>query len=381
MLSPAVSLRMNEEGFLRPVIEPDAEAALDGPSFPLAEVCPGARQRPPRGESKRQHEIFGPYIEAWSAHAVDPAARTSGSSGGVLTALSTWLVESGRVPSVIGAAMDDASPARTRSVEIVTKDEALRAAGSRYAPVENVSRWGGDLHRGLIAKPCEVTAARSFLNAASDSDVSQPPLLSFFCAGTPSQLATDRLISRLGFESPEVTNLRYRGNGWPGDFSVTGRNAAVGTMSYRESWGQHLGRDVQWRCKLCVDGTGGDADLAVGDFWETDSAGFPDFTDRDGSSVLIARTELGLELALAAEAAGVVSLSRLNLGDVAGVQPLQVERRRTLAGRLLGRLLAGTPGPSYRRFGLCRLFFRYPRASVRAAIGTFLRTTGLRRRQ
>ncbi len=116
-------------------------------------------------------------------------------------------------------------------------------------------------------------------------------------------------------------------------------------MSYEDSWGgKNLGRRLPLRCKLCADGTGGeDADIAVGDFWATDAkGGYPAFDNADGNSVIIARTQRGAELLLAAADQRILTLNPpVNLESVAAVQPLQAERRRTLAGRLAGRRLAG----------------------------------------
>lgn len=379
LLSSSITMQLSSEGFLRPVAD-SSEGDPAKPLGPLSAVCPGLHLESPARSNIASHDVFGPYLFAWSAHATDAESRSRGSSGGVLTALSTWLADTGRVAASVGASMDTCSPTQTQSIEITTRSDALDAAGSRYAPVENLSTWRADSERALIAKPCEISAARSFLDSVATPGKEQPPLLSFFCAGTPSQRATGRLVEKLGFRTEEVESLRYRGNGWPGDFAVTTGDGRTATMSYRESWGGHLGRDVQWRCKLCVDGTGGDADLAVGDYWQTDADGYPDFTEREGSSVLIARTPLGLELALAAEADGVLFLTPIGLDSVSAVQPLQVERKRTLAGRLIGRMLAGKPGPSYRKYGILRALVMNPRANARAAIGTFLRSTGLRRR-
>ena len=144
-------------------------------------------------------------------------------------------------------------------------------------------------------------------------------------------------------------------------------------MSYEESWGGHLGRRLQSRCKVCVDGTGEAADISVGDYWEADDQGYPSFASAPGSSVIFARTQRGHDLLLAAAGAGIISLSAIDLGRVEAVQPLQRWRKRTLIGRLAGRLLAGMKIPRYQGFGLFSAGIVAPGRTARAGVGSFIR--------
>ena len=50
----------------------------------------------------------------------------------------------------------------------------------------------------------------------------------------------------------EAEELRYRGRGWPGmtTVKVKGSNGETRQMSYEESWGDILSKNVQLRCRL-----------------------------------------------------------------------------------------------------------------------------------
>jgi coenzyme F420 hydrogenase subunit beta len=224
-----------------------------------------------------------------------------------------------------------------------------------------------------ISKPCEASALRAHQTATgTDGRI----LLSFFCAGTPSQRATESLISHLGTQPDDVSYLRYRGRGWPGDFYVEGGEGEAVRTSYEESWGSHLGRDLQWRCKICADATGESADVAVGDFWRTDERGYPIFEGADGVSVVLARTDKGRALLAACVAAGVIALEPVDVDDVARIQPLQVNRRQTLVGRLIGRRLAGKQIPRYSGYRLFTHVVRHPIANLQAALYTLKKSRG-----
>ncbi|MCV7151161.1 Coenzyme F420 hydrogenase/dehydrogenase, beta subunit C-terminal domain [Mycolicibacterium pyrenivorans] len=378
LISDRITVNLDSQGFCRPTVNGSESRDKDeSEATTFTRVCPGVSLHAPSPEGKRRHPVFGSYVEAWQGWAVDPEFRHAGSSGGVLTALSCWLMSSGRAREVAGCGMSAIQPTRTVPLRITSREEALAAAGSRYAPVSN--SLSGQNCEAFIGKPCEVSGRRRLASNTASAHGQSPVLLSFFCAGTPSQHATEDLARALGAEPSDVTSLRYRGDGWPGEFEVRTIDGAVRTMSYEDSWGKNLGRRLPLRCKLCADGTGEDADIAVGDFWATDAKGYPAFDNADGNSVIIARTQRGAELLLAAADQRILTLNPVNLESVAAVQPLQAERRRTLAGRLAGRRLAGYRVPRYRGYNLLQQLALHSAANLRAAAGTFSRSTGLRK--
>lgn len=376
LLDAGLTMRLDEDGFARPVRVGESSACPDAQRR-FEAMCPGVVVRAAAPAATKRHPTMGSYLGLWRAWAADPEVRERGSSGGVLTALSSWLVESGEVPAVISAGASRTDPRHTVSVSITTRAEALEAAGSRYAPVAlagAVDRADG----AVVGKPCEVTALRAL--AASDPDGGSEPLLfSFFCAGTPSQAATTALLTDLGVRPDQhVDELWYRGRGWPGSFTAITDGHRV-EASYDRSWGQFLGPTMQWRCKICPDGVGESSDVTAADFWSTDERGYPDFTEGPGYSALIARTERGLDVITRAMAAGVIVAETIDMDAVAAIQPFQRNRREQLAGRLLGARAAGQPVPRYRGFGLFRLSMQRPRTSIRTLRGSFRRVRASRR--
>ncbi len=368
-LSPTLSMHLDADGFLVPVADESTGAPPTSAAAAFKQICPGRTVRATRRAAGVSFDpLFGPYISVWRAWAGEPDIRRSGSSGGVLTALTAWLAQSERVDRVVAAGADPARPDRTVPVEIRSRDEALAAAGSRYAPVGVASlaaSLGSD--SAFVGKPCETDAVRRLLRPKGDL----PLLMSFFCAGVPSQHATSELVEALGADLREVTSLRYRGDGCPGDFVATTTSGHGVRASYQESWGAHLGRQLQDRCKICPDGTGMHADIAVGDFWATDDAGYPTFDENDGVSVALGRTQRGHELLLAASAAGVLVLEPVAISELYATQPSQLRRRRELPGRLVGRRLAGRRSPRFHGFGLLKGLLATPAANVRAARGMY----------
>ena len=371
-----LTMTLDAQGYARPVRLDDAgsPSTLDDATAvqQFRQSCPGVRVEAVRPPGAVRHPTRGPARATWRAWAADEQVRHSGSSGGVLTALAGWLSERGDTAQVVGAAPSPEDPRRTVSVRIRSRAEALASSGSRYGPVSNASaRSALDPAGAFVGKPCEASAVRSLALARGQ----EPPLiLSFFCAGTPSQQATDDLVDELGMpQSAQVTSLRYRGAGWPGRFVARGDDGTEVSASYHESWGLHLGRTVQWRCKICPDGVGESSDISAADLWRTGARGYPQFDESPGVSALLARTERGLRVVAEAVEAGVLVVEPIDLAELAAVQPLQNKRRETLLGRTLAARLAGRRPPRYRGFGLFRLAMRRPSETLRTARGTYAR--------
>ena len=378
-LDTSLRLELDADGFLRPHRTGGDGVVADDARRRFEQACPGCRVAAVRPRGSRRHPTMGSYFGVWEAWANEEAVRWRGSSGGALTALHGWLLDSGRSSRIASAGVGP-EPRRTVPVTITTKAEALAAAGSRYAPVGILAGPDLDTSEAITAKPCEIAAIRALGTSPRADGVGRderaeadPILLSFFCAGTPSQRATDELLAMLGVGPDEsLDDLWYRGRGWPGRFTVR-RTRGDASLSYEESWGGVLGPSTHWRCKVCADGVGESADVVAADFWSVDERGYPVFTEGAGSSALIARTERGLEAILAAVAAGAIVVRPIRMSELANVQPLQRNRRTSLFGRLLGSRLAGVRGPRYRGFRLWALALAHPRLNVRAARGAHAR--------
>lgn len=131
-------------------------------------------------------------------------------------------------------------------------------------------------------------------------------------------------------------------------------------MSYSDSWGDILSKEVQFRCKICADAVGALADVACADAWYGDERGYPSFEETDGRSLVMARTPAGLALLDGARAAGAVTTQAVPVADIIRMQPHQGRRKRQLLSRLWAMRLAGRPAPRYLGLGVIEAARREP---------------------
>jgi coenzyme F420 hydrogenase subunit beta len=350
----AITMAMTSAGVLRPQAVaplPDATDAI------ISDICPGVRLAQTSREG-RDHPLWGPLIAVRAGAATDPDLRHHASSGGALSALLVYLLETGSVDRVVQVAASAASPIENATVETVCAEGVRRAAGSRYGPSAPLADLDRQLARpgrfALVGKPCDIAAARAL--ARHDPRVAEkiPVMVSFFCAGVPSLHGTKAILERLNVDAEALANFRYRGDGWPGRCTATLRDNASASMSYAESWGDVLSKHVQFRCKICPDGSGGFADVVFGDAWHCDERGYPAFEEQDGRSLVLTRTRSGEDLVRRAIAAGYLSAGEIGAGDIESMQPSQASRKRLVLSRLAAMALLGRRPPRFRGLHLTR---------------------------
>jgi coenzyme F420 hydrogenase subunit beta len=350
----AIAMEQSAAGYNRPrqlaPIGPASEAVI-------ARACPGAVVAE-WAEAPNEHPVWGPYIGAYTGHAVDKGVRFKGSSGGAVTALALHALASGLVDRVVHVVANPDDPAGNMVRCSTSPAEVIEGAGSRYissSPLADIGRVladGGSA--AFIGKPCDVSALRRLALADPRVDAHIPLMLAFFCAGIPSRRAVNRVLEAIGVAPEDLATFRYRGNGWPGKATATTRDGRVAEMSYEESWGGYLSKEVQFRCKICPDAVGGVADIACADAWYGGETGYPTFDELDGRSLIVSRTPRGQAALDAAVAAGAVSVEPLAIAEVDLMQPSQAQRKQAVRARMAALTVTLQPQPIMRGLSVAR---------------------------
>lgn len=319
-------------------------------------------------------EYCGPVLEIWEGHATDNELRLAGGSGGIITALTLYCLEKEAMHGALHIGMDSQNPMRNKTKMSRTRADLLSNTGSRYAPASACD----SLHLiesapapcVFIGQPSEVTA----LNKAKEL---RPALrekvglaISFFCAGSPARKGTLDLLVKLGINPDHVESLRYRGNGWPGMFSVTlkGDTKPARQISYKESWG-FVQAYRPFSTHLCPDGTGEDADISCGDPWYRKIE-----PDEPGLSLVVVRTETGRNILRRAMEAGYLVLKPAEAWKLLDSQKNLMRKRAATGGRIAMMKVLGLRVPRLRGFALFKNWQRLSsEEKLRSTIGTVRR--------
>lgn len=329
-----VEMKLDRNGFFIPVgkIYPDEKERV------IHNICPGINIKNDIPLSKKE-SVWGHVLESYSAHSLDSRVRTKGSSGGIISEIAIYLLENNIVDSVLQVG-SDAVDFKQNSLRISkNKEDVLSCAASRYAPalifnnLLNILKNNEDKFC-FIGKPCDISGLRNFLGEFPEYTQRFVYCISIVCAGIPSFAGTQDVIDSFAGVQYPIKDLTYRGNGWPGYFSFIDSNKKEYQMSYNDSWGKILGKQILFRCKICPDGIGLQADIVVGDAWETKD-GYPDFTEREGQSLVLLRTKRASNLFSEMIKENRIDTQNLDLGTIRYMQPFQYSRRMYVGARIL----------------------------------------------
>ncbi len=346
------SMELNSKGFYRPQFKHSNKKIENE----IIGICPGINITCNR--SQNNTSVWGNVVSVSNAWSTDKNIRKSSSSGGVTSALAIYLLESHKVNAVLHVGVDANSYLYNKLYISKTKEDVLKRNASRYAPASVFDKIFDILNQNndtfaFIGKPCDIAGIKNLISQYPQYKNRIKYFLSIFCAGMPSYNASIKAINTFQKSSKPIS-LQYRGNGWPGFFTVKFEDGTTSQMTYNESWGHILGRDLGFRCKICPDGVGLLADISSGDAWNTKD-GYPDFTESDGKNFCFVRTKAGKDLFDSAVKAGYIKEELLDINEIRNMQNYQYSRRHYVGWRILAVQLLTNKILSFKNIGYMRL--------------------------
>jgi len=328
--SDKCKMELGKDGFYLPTVQSDISK---NESQLISQLCPGIHI-----EGHKQSGVWGSMKsieESWSS---DPTIRHKAASGGVVTSIALYLLESHTVDAVLQVGVKDGSYLHNELKISRTREDIISNAQSRYAPAlvfNDINKILDSSNEkfAFVGKPCDIAAMKNLLSEFSKYNDRIKAFVSIFCAGMPSYNASIMTWQMSG-KTDEPISLKYRGDGWPGNFCAKWKDGTDFQLSYNDSWGKVLGRQLGFRCKICPDGIGMLADVAVGDSWTTKN-GYPDFTEREGRSFVMVRTSNGKGIMEQAEKNGYIVRNSLDINKIVEMQSYQYNRRKLEWWRLV----------------------------------------------
>lgn len=299
-------------------------------------------------------QIWGVVNKAIIGYAKEQNVRFQAASGGALTEIASFLLESGKVDAIIHTTFNPENPIESITCLSRTTEDVRKRCGSRYSisiPLKDILQLIDMKEKyAFIGKPCDVMALRQYINFNSELKTVFPFLLSFFCAGEPSVDAQKSLLKAMDCLLEECSSITYRGNGWPGFTTISCHNGKVEKMQYKDAWGKYLGRDIRNVCRFCLDGTGDFADIVCADFWHLTSDGKPDFSEHEGRNIIITRNKKSTDIVECAIQNGYITAEgdfTKEMSTFYKYQPHQYRRKTTMQSMIFALKIFGKSAPVY----------------------------------
>lgn len=325
------TMEINEKGFYTPRFNSSLSKSEEKM---ILKVCPAINI----SDSNKSKSVWGKLLEIKEAWSTEPEVRFKGSSGGVISALGIYLLEKGLVDGILHVGLEEGSYIKNKLKISRSKEDMIGNSGSRYAPALMFSDIKQILESSqekfaFIGKPCDIMGMNNLLRNYPEFNDKVEYKIAFFCGGMPSYNATEKLIKSAPYKE-EPVKVRYRGNGWPGRYTTTFKSGKKHQVNYHDSWGNVLGKELTFRCKVCADGIGLSADLSVGDSWDSID-GYPTFEEQEGRSFVLVRTPIGKDLFFNAIKDNYLDNKQYSLSNLNKVQKYQYERRVYAPYRIL----------------------------------------------
>ena len=351
-----IKMEIVENGNFRPIASSDLRHdQMDR----IVDICPGTKVAGlPEiliDKHSNHDSVWGVWREIYFAWSGEPEVRHISETGGVLTGLALYLVESGEVDFVVHATEPEDHPAFGERWISRNREEVMKGSGSRYGPtatlidiVEIIVKAEKDGETfAFIGTPCDVNALRNLARHDSRVDEHCKYMMAMVCGGFMEADGARAALSKFNVAYEEVTALRYRGYGCPGPTVIeTGDGRSV-EMNYLDYWGED---ESTWglppRCKICPDGIGDATDIAASDTWIGGSPPREGQEQDPGSNAVLVRTERGVQLMNRAVSAGYITRGdSLSPDDMNRFQPHQENKKRSVWARYRALKEAGRVFP------------------------------------
>ena len=283
----AISMQMDEEGFLYPKI--DTRACVN--CGRCAQVCPVLNFR----------NIDDNPI-CYAGRSSDRSLVNKSSSGGIFSELALCVLNKNGV--VIGAAYDN-KDLSVRHIVITSKAELCNLRGAKYVQSRILGIYIAAkefLDKGLdvlfSGTPCQIAGLKAYLR----KDYKNLLTVDLICHGVPPIRLYEQLLKYLRDAHGDVKSVSFRdkAHGWRAR-AITGcyedgikiREEDDGNI-YLKAFLEHL--SLRPCCEACKFNNGqSGSDITLGDFWGIRNE-VQEFDDDQGVSAIIVHSQKGLAL-------------------------------------------------------------------------------------
>lgn len=310
------------------------------------------------GDSYLYGDMMGPVIDAYVAHAMDEGIRNSGASGGVVTQLFDYLLETGQIKGAIVVVEDPDNPARGKGMIARNREELLQSQQSRYTTsphlhiLNTIHEEDGPF--ALVALPCQIHSLRKRQMMDPRWTKHIPIMIGLLCHYSLPMSSTEEAAALLAPAGTSHTHTRFRQRderGWPfNTLELTFSDNTVWRSPYGPAQTFNVISRVSplGRCLQCLDATAEFSDISVCDPWIRDQTGRWKYDDPAGFSGILVRTEKGARLINGAVTAGRLFAKAIPPEEIGeGQRQMMVEKKLRTAFRIDVRRKLKRPVPIY----------------------------------
>lgn len=219
-------------------------------------------------------KYIGTYRMCYFSYSNDIRIRENAASGGTVTAILQNELRLGNIDgALVVQSYVDKGELRTKFV--IAKDEGNlhSAQGSKYISVRFASHavplikeFTGRL--AVVLLPCDTSMFKRMREKDPELAKKVQLVITLFCGHNSEPELTKLVVNKLRPGNSELVSYRHRIGHWRGDLKAQYENGTNITkpFSFFSDY-QNLYYFCENKCLHCIDQTGYDADISVGDIW------------------------------------------------------------------------------------------------------------------
>jgi len=272
--------------------------------------------------------FVGNVLQALVGRANDSFIFNNAQSGGLVTIVLAYLMETGKIDGAVVVRADEDNIPYVKPFIAKTKQDLIQAQKSKYVPVNlmsifsEIEAFEGDI--ALVGLPCHVHALMNLTERKKSIAPKIKYLLGLICGGVMTYKATELLFEKSRVPRNEIKNIIFRdklnNNYLDAKVSVVSIDARKHTIP-REVRFELKKYFTPPRCKFCFDKLNIFSDITFGDPW-----GIEGIDNARGDSLILVRNDKGSELIEHLIDADKISMRKINLADALTGQNIRGKR-------------------------------------------------------
>ena len=247
------------------------------------------------GAEYSANNFIGHHEKLYIAFAKDQEIRYNSASGGILSLLLIYLLESKQVDGAVVLGMDPDQPWRVKPFIAKTRKEVMQSAQSKYV-ISSVNEilpeildFDGTL--AYVGLPCQVHSLRKMM-LDNQFDLSKIKyIFGPYCGNTLHYSSLKSFLKKMNVHDvSEIKELNFRYGEWPGNMRVLTKSGDEFLMPKFHA-NYLIPFHIESRCLTCTDLSNEFTDISSGDAWA------PKYEERGkGFSIMVVRSQKGKQL-------------------------------------------------------------------------------------
>ena len=225
-------------------------------------------------DAKNPEKYMGDFIACRMGYATDVKFREKASSGGMITALLVYWLESGKIDGAwVSRNYIEDGKLSYKTFIATTKEEIMDCSSSNYMEmplmkhIDLLRQFNGKV--AVVFTPCMMRAFNKLLESNPDLKEKVVIRLGLYCSDNHSIEATIIPLRKMGIDISDLQRIYYKRGHWKGNAVAVYKDGTEKSFPYTRTFCAYKNAYffTKQGCMFCQDHFSKEADISFGDIW------------------------------------------------------------------------------------------------------------------